>query len=565
MNRQETLNAIRQQTAVSVLIIGGGANGLGTFRDLALQGIDVILVDKGDFCSGASAASSHMVHGGIRYLENGEFRLVEEAVQERNRLLENAPHLVKPLATTIPIFRLFSGFLNAPLKFAGLLDKPGERGAAVIKIGLTLYDAYTRAQGTVPRHEFWFRGQSLAYYPDLNPDIACTATYYDAAMPSPERICLEVMLDGEQAHPRALAANYVSAIGAAGDSVTLRDELSGETFTVQPRLVINAAGPWIDFANNALGKPSEMIGGTKGSHIVVNHPQLRQAIRDREFFFENEDGRIVLIYPFLDKVMIGTSDIPVKEPDSVLCTDEEIDYFLKLVKRVFPDITVSREQIVFRFAGVRPLPSSTAANAGQISRDHSIQVLEPDAGRTFPIYCLVGGKWTTFRAFAEQTTDQALAFLQQPRRQSTADLPIGGGRHYPRDPDAQWQWLYRLSNENPIPYKRLRQWFERYGTRLEEIIAYSRTLPAPDNPLMTLPTYTRHEILFLLTQEKVVHLDDLLLRRTLMGMLGDVTTDLVREVAMIVGEALGWDGNKAQAEIQRTVALLNGRHGLNLS
>src|SRR5512147_1842256 len=126
MNRQDTLSELRQNPNVSVLIIGGGINGIGTFRDLALNGVDVLLVERGDFCSGASSASSHMAHGGIRYLENGEFRLVREAVQERNRLIQNAPHIVKPLPTTIPIFRYLSGLLNAPLKFLKLLDKPTE-------------------------------------------------------------------------------------------------------------------------------------------------------------------------------------------------------------------------------------------------------------------------------------------------------------------------------------------------------------------------------------------------------------------------------------------------------
>ena len=136
MTRNETIEFLREDPNISVLIIGAGINGIGSFRDLALQGVDVLIVDKGDFCSGASAASSHMVHGGIRYLENGEFRLVREAVQERNRLIENAPHYVKPLPTIIPIFKWFSGLFNAPLKFIGWLDKPSERGAVIIKAGL---------------------------------------------------------------------------------------------------------------------------------------------------------------------------------------------------------------------------------------------------------------------------------------------------------------------------------------------------------------------------------------------------------------------------------------------
>src|SRR5512134_4152100 len=149
MNRNEALSVLKNNPDIPVLIIGGGINGIGVFRDLALNGVNALLVERGDFCSGASSASSHMAHGGIRYLENGEFRLVREAVQERNRMIENAPHIVRPLPTTIPIFKFWSGLLNAPLKFLGWLDKPSERGAFIIKVGLMLYDAYTRAQGTV--------------------------------------------------------------------------------------------------------------------------------------------------------------------------------------------------------------------------------------------------------------------------------------------------------------------------------------------------------------------------------------------------------------------------------
>ncbi|MCB0020781.1 MAG: FAD-dependent oxidoreductase, partial [Anaerolineales bacterium] len=151
MNRSQALTRLQEKPSCEVLIIGGGVNGIATFRDLALQGVDVVLVEKEDFCSGASAASSHMVHGGIRYLENGEFRLVREAVAERNRLINNAPHQVTPLATVIPIFRRLSGILNAPLKFLNLLDRPSERGALVIKAGLMMYDAYTGADRTVPK------------------------------------------------------------------------------------------------------------------------------------------------------------------------------------------------------------------------------------------------------------------------------------------------------------------------------------------------------------------------------------------------------------------------------
>src|ERR1700690_69182 len=227
MNRNEVLDSLMSKPDVSVLIVGAGINGIGTFRDLALNKVDVVLIDQADFCSGASAASSHMAHGGVRYLENGEFRLVREAVRERNRLIQNAPHIVKPLPTTIPIFKFFSGMLNAPLKFMRLLDKPSERGTFIIKVGLMLYDAYTGKQHVVPRHQFLGRGASLARWNKLDPNIINTATYYDGAIRNPERLGLEVILDAEADNPDAHAINYISLVSGSGDTLLLRDELTG--------------------------------------------------------------------------------------------------------------------------------------------------------------------------------------------------------------------------------------------------------------------------------------------------------------------------------------------------
>jgi glycerol-3-phosphate dehydrogenase len=144
-------------------------------------------------------------------------------------------------------------------------------------------------------------------------------------------MAVEILLDAEAENPNARALNYVSLIGGQGKRVTLRDELTGETFDVTPRLLINAAGPWIDFANRALGISTRFIGGTKGSHLILNHPELREAIGDHEFFFENDDGRIVLVFPLFDKVLIGTSDIPIENPDDARCDDEEIEYFLSML------------------------------------------------------------------------------------------------------------------------------------------------------------------------------------------------------------------------------------------
>jgi glycerol-3-phosphate dehydrogenase len=490
-----------------VLIVGGGINGVGAFRDLTLQGVDTLLIDRSDFCSGASAASSRMAHGGIRYLENGEFRLVHEAVQERNRMLQNAPGLVKPLPTTIPIFKLLSGLLNAPLKFLGWLEKPSERGALIIKVGLLFYDAFTGRQRLVPKHSFEGRRRSLEKFPALDPEIAFTATYYDGLILSPERLTLELLLDAEKEGTHARALNYVSLDGVNGSLVTLKDELTGASLEIQPKLIINAAGPWIDDANRTLGLPTRYIGPTKGSHLVLDNPELRLAIGDHEFFFENQDGRIVLIFPLFDKVMIGTSDLPIQDPDSARCSDEEVDYFIEMVGRVFPKIKINRTQIVFRFSGVRPLAYTNARIAGQITRDHHIQ---EDRLGNLPVYSLVGGKWTSFRAFSEQVSDRALAFLGLPRKADTRSLPIGAGA------------------------------------------------PA----LKTSPTFSRQEVMEMAKRDKIVHLDDLLLRRTLLAYLGQLTLPLVQQLAGWLGEALGWDAKEREHEVTRSLAILADRHGV---
>ncbi len=510
MNRQDILTSLKTHSP-TVLLVGGGINGVGIFRDLALNGVDALLIDRADFCSGASAASSRMAHGGIRYLENGEFRLVREAVQERNRMIQNAPSLVKPLPTTIPIFKTFSGLLNSPLKFLGWLEKPSERGALVIKIGLIFYDAFTGKQRAVPRHVFDNHLRSLKKYPRLNPCVRYTATYYDGLILSPERLTLALVLDAELEGSHAKALNYVSLVGVDGNKVTLKDELTDQTFVIQPKLIVNAAGPWIDFANRTLGLQTRYIGGTKGSHLVLDNPELRRAIGDHEFFFENKDGRIVLIFPLFDKVMIGTSDIHIEDPDSVRCTEEEVDYFIEMVRRVFPDIQVSREQIVFRFSGVRPLAYTKAKNAGQITRDHHIQ---EDTIDDIPVLSLVGGKWTSFRAFSEQVADRALDFLGQTRKADTRSLPIGAG--------------------------------------------------ADASALKTTPDFTREEIERMAKREKIVRLDDLLLRRTLLGYLGQLSRPRVEQLADWLGDALGWDSKRKKDEVARAATILADRHSVRL-
>ena len=549
---------LKARPYADVLIIGGGVNGVATFRDLALQGVDVALVERADFVSGASAASSHMIHGGVRYLENGEFRLVHEAVTERNGLLKTAPHYVRPLQTTIPIFTTFSGVLSAPLRFlrhgAG---KPRERGAALIKIGLVIYDSFSRGgglfgKGTVPPHAFVGRKRALAQLPHLNPGVKYTATYWDASLHDPERLALDLLRDGRAAGgDRARAANYTAAVGTDGERVMLRDAESGDEFGFAASVIINASGPWTDLTNFGLGDPTSYMGGTKGSHIVLDNPELLAATGGRELFFEHKDGRIVLIYPLKGRVLVGTTDLEHDMADPIVCTEAEVDYFLDLVAHVLPRVKVDRSQIVYRFSGVRPLPGHGDLAPGFVSRDYRIEA-EPLTGPSSPtVLSLVGGKWTTFRASAENLTDRALDLLAHPRRRSTKGLPIGGGKGYPSTERARRQWID--THERGIGTARASVLLDRYGTVAAEVIEAILADEA-DAPLTTTPTYSSGELRHLARTEAVVHLDDVLQRRTSLAFTGGVTPESVAEIAAVIAPVTGWDAATQALESDRAMA-----------
>ncbi len=554
---RESVRAARAHKRFSVVVIGGGINGIATFRELALQGVDVLLVERGDFASGATAASSHMIHGGIRYLENGEFRLVKESVQERNGLLKTAPHYVRPLPTTIPIYSTFSGILAAPLRFLRHgSKKPSERGAALIKTGLLLYDIFSRAGGTVPRHRFFGRSRSLEALPQLDPRVKYTVTYYDASVHDPERLALDVLRDGLDAHPAAHALNYVEAVGLGGGSVRLHDHESGEEFDIVADVVVNASGPWTDLTNAALGEATRFMGGTKGSHIVLDHPELLAATGGREIFFEHSDGRIVLIYPLKGRVLVGTTDIPADPSEPARCTEAEIDYFFALIAHVFPAIAVAREQIIFRYAGIRPLPRHGDTAPGFVSRDYRIErrqgaAIEP------PVLSLVGGKWTTFRALGEALANRVLAELGWARRTSTKGLRIGGGRGYPRTPRRRRQWL----SENLSDDGRGRVLFERYGTRAASVAAYLRE--GPDAAVLGDALSTR-ELHWMVEHERVRHVDDVVLRRTSLAFTGDADRAAITEIARALAPLLDWDEGRIAQEIDACCRLLRDAHGVDV-
>jgi glycerol-3-phosphate dehydrogenase len=545
-----------------VLVIGGGINGIATFRDLALQGVDVILVERSDYCSGASAASSHMIHGGVRYLENGEFRLVRESVQERNRLLRLAPHYVKPLPTTIPIFSTFSGIVSAPLRFlTHKQGKPKERGALLIKLGLLGYDSFSRDGGSVPRHQFAGRKKSLAKLPQLRPDVKYTATYFDAAVENPERLALDLVEDARATGAHARSANYVEAIGVEGDEVLLRDTVSGRQFSIAADAVVNTTGPWTDLTNQALGMPSTFMGGTKGSHIVLDNPALYEACAGGEVFFENNDGRIVLIYPLNGRVLVGTTDLEADITAPAVCTEEEVDYFFKLVSHVFPRIPVDRSQIVYRYSGIRPLPKHDDTAPGFVSRDYRIEPSRLGGSTKVPMLSLVGGKWTTFRALSEHLTNETLELLGASRKVGTEKLAIGGGVGFPTTPQAADAWV--SSHASGLGAERARVLLARYGTKADRVIDAERQ-SSDDHELSSVAGFTTAEIAYLVENEFVVHLTDLVLRRTILAFVGDLDQAAFDELSSAVADALGWSAEQLASERAIAVRDLALFHGLEL-
>lgn len=542
-----------------VLIIGAGINGCGTFRDLSLQGVDCLLIDRGDVCGGASAAPSRLIHGGIKYLETGEFRLVRESAIERNRLLRNAPHYVKPLETVLPVRSWLGGIMPSAMRFLGLPAKLKDRGAAITEIGLRIYDFYSRKVRILPDHRF-FGGRRLRLdYPDFEKGIIAAGLYYEGRITHAERLGLELVIDGIAANPGSALRTYTTAAAATPTrpgALTLTDQLTGETTEVTADVVINAGGAWIDKVNAGLGIASQHMGGSKGSHLIVDNRELHDALHGRMIYFGTTDGRVNLVYPFFGNVLVGSTDIPQIDPDEAVCSDAERDYLVAVVSEIFPAIRITPEQILLTYCGVRPLPRSEGADIGAVSRDHAIgrDVLP---GKAVPVLSLIGGKWTTFRAFAEQTADAVLPLLNMTRRISTEDLSIGGGRDFPRQESGEQALARHIAEANGLSEARAAQLLARYGTRAQAVAGFLAN--RADRPLASLPSYSTAEIQWLCSAEPVRRLSDVILRRTAIAMEGLLNAAVVAEVAPLCAAALGWDGARQTAEIAHALSELTRR------
>jgi len=367
-----------------VVIIGAGINGAGIARDAAMRGLKLLLIEKGDPGAGTTSASTRLIHGGLRYLEHLEFGLVYESLREREILLRIAPHLVKPLAITIPIY------------------KQSKRGRLTIRAGMILYDLLSRGK-SLPGHRMLSRAETLARWKGLNPEgLVASAIYYDAQVEYPERLVMENVLSAREFGAEVLTHTRVTNLAVEDGKVSGVEFVEdGRKRFVEARVVINAAGPWIDqVLERAPVDSPRLIGGTKGSHIVV--PSFPGAPANAIYLEARSDGRPIFIIPWNKQYLIGTTDVRFEgDPDEVRCELWEVDYLLSETNLALPGAGLTRDSIVCTYSGVRPLPVTGDKDEQSITRRHFIC----EHPRLPNLLSIVGGKLTTYRSLAEECVD----------------------------------------------------------------------------------------------------------------------------------------------------------------
>jgi glycerol-3-phosphate dehydrogenase len=401
-----------------VLVLGAGINGAALARELVLNRVPVVIVDTGDISSGTSAYSSRLIHGGLRYLEYGEFDLVRESLAERNRLLVAAPQFVRPLRLYIPVTNRLGGWYTQAARFLGLpggARRSRERGLYVVRTGLWMYDRYSN-DGVLPPHSVHRPGEPQA--PRITaPEVHWLCAYSDAQIPYVERF-LVALLDDAREIARNLGVDfhvftYHEAV-RLGERVGIRPTGSIDlATTIEPAAIVNATGAWVDATLARFDIPSgQLIGGTKGSHFVTFHAGLRRALQGSGVYAEAADGRPFFVLPFGEGTLVGTTDLPFSgDPAEAVATELELDYLLAGVNRLFADVPLTRGDIALHQAGVRPLPKVSAGTTASITRRHRWQWHSESRQ---PMVSLIGGKLTTCRSFAEQTVAELLPKLGLP-------------------------------------------------------------------------------------------------------------------------------------------------------
>lgn len=568
--RSQTLNS-----TAPVLILGAGVNGICVARELVLNRVPVWIVDTSDIAFGATAKSSRLIHGGLRYLEYADFRLVAESLHERDRLLRLAPQYVVPLKLHIPIRRRTGGLIAAGLRFLGLsrtrlgqwIGPGGGRGLWTVKLGLWFYDLLARSQ-QVPRHQVHRTGQGGPAFPADQYPWSCS--YYDARMECPERFCVALLKEIKQVaaeqgtefrlltYHRARVANQqieVSPIDRESER-TKNQQPKTQGLALTPSCIINATGAWGDWTLRELpAEAPSLFGGTKGSHLFTAKPELRAALGDDAIYAEAADGRLVFLIPMTGGVMIGTTDERFDErPDLAKSTDAERDYLIQLTNELFPQVGLTEGDIHATCAGIRPLPNSGASKTAAISRDHQIDERELLG---VPLLTLIGGKLTTCRALGEQTADRVLKSLGRERAVSTRDRTIHGAQGHPPLSELE-RTLSQLARETGYTPATCREVWRLVGTEAGDY------LREPGSPLIHGTLLPRCVINRIIDQEWVTCLEDLIERRLLLALEPSLVRRTIEEIAELLQAVRGQKESLPLmvGSVQRRLGNYYGRRGI---
>ena len=508
-----------------VVIIGAGINGAGIARDAALRGLKVILLDKDDIASGTSSYSTRLIHGGLRYLEHGEFGLVRESLREREVLLRIAPHLVRPLPILIPIY---SGMT---------------RGRGKIRAGMMAYDLLSLGK-SLPRHSALSAMETKRRIPLLSDDgLLGSVIYYDAQVEFAERLVLENVLSALQNGATVITHARVEDFVTADNHVlSARYQVqSGATHTVNARFFVNAGGPWIDrvLEHTNSSTKERLVGGTKGSHIVVAPFEGSGSVA---IYVEAQtDRRPLFIIPWNNNYLIGTTDSRFEEdPDKARAESWEIDYLLRETNRLFPSANLRRSDVLYTYSGVRPLPFTTDHHEDRITRKHFVKQHKSLNN----LVSIVGGKLTTYRSLAEHCVDLVCKKLQMDCGEcKTDELPLPGAREF-QSLSNEFDKSTQLSSAAKARLLRI------YGGRSGDVIDFCRSEGFSDY-LDNEQTILTGEIAFSFEKEFAETLTDCLMRRTMIGLNADMGLGEVEAAARIAAQYTGWNEVRLRGELQR--------------
>ncbi|MFN3845163.1 MAG: glycerol-3-phosphate dehydrogenase [Paracoccaceae bacterium] len=492
-----------------LFIIGGGINGCGIARDAAGRGLSVVLAEQGDLAQATSSASTKLFHGGLRYLEYFEFRLVREALEERETLLAAMPHISWPMRFVLPYHRDMRFESDTPTSRLLGLAMPwmkGRRPAWLIRLGLFMYDTMG-GRKVLPATRTLDLTRDPAGKP-LNPKFTRAYEYSDCWVEDSRLVVLNAR-DAEARGARIMVGTRVVSATRAGDHWdVVTDGIHGHA-THRARVLVNAGGPWVEdiIRNVARINSTEGVRLVRGSHIVTH----KLYDHDRCYFFQGEDGRIIFAIPYeQDFTLIGTTDKDHQgAPNDAVCTDEERDYLLAFASKYFAK-PVSRDDVVWTYSGVRPLYNDGAKSATAATRDYVLSVDQNGA----PLLNVFGGKITTYRRLAESALEKIVPFFPGTKGKWTARQTLPGG-DFPQDGVSALTAQLKASHPYLSDYHAGRL-IRAYGTEASIILGQSKSMADLGRDFGA--TLTEAEVRWLMTKEYARHAADVVWRRTKLGL-----------------------------------------------